>query len=174
MSGVDEVPWLAIARGLIGLKEIKGAQHEPEILRLRADAGTGISNDEDAWCSDFVGGCMKRALCVPTKSPAARSWLHWGISVKESELERIPPGAVLVFERPPNTWQGHVGFAVGYTADGYFKVLGGNQRDSVCIADIYCGRLLDARWPVEFRDDLRLLVKLPLLSRVGAASTNEA
>lgn len=174
MNGLAEVPWLQIARGLIGLREIKGPQHEPEILRLRADAGTGIRNDEEAWCSDFVGGCMKRALCEPTRSPAARSWLHWGISVKASKLEDIPPGAVLVFERPPHAWQGHVGFAAGYTSDGYFKLLGGNQSDSVSIADKHCSLLIDARWPVEFRDDLRLLRKLPLLSRSGAVSTNEA
>lgn len=170
---IGEVPWLVEARKFIGLKEIKGPQHEPEILRLRADAGTGIRNDEDAWCSDFVGGCIKRAHCVPTKSPAARSWLHWGTSVKEPQLENIPPGAILVFERG-ESWQGHVGFAVGYTADGYLKVLGGNQSDSVSIADIYNARLLDARWPIEFAGDLRMLKKLPLMQRTGAASTNEA
>lgn len=171
---VGEVPWLVEARHWIGLREIKGPQHEPEILRLRMDAGTGIRNDEDAWCSDFVGGCMKRSLVVPTRSPAARSWLHWGISVNEPRFEDIPPGAVLVFDRPPDVWKGHVGFAVGYTSDGYFKVLGGNQSDSVSIADIRVGRLLDARWPVEFRDDIRMLKKLPLLSRSGAPSANEA
>ena len=94
--------------------------------------------------------------------------------MKSARLEDIPPGAVLVFDRPPNAWEGHVGFAVGWTSDGYLKVLGGNQRDSVSIADISVARLIDARWPVEFRDDLRLLRKLPLMSRIGAVSTNEA
>jgi uncharacterized protein (TIGR02594 family) len=174
MTGVEEVPWLIEARHWIGLKEIKGPQHEPEILRLRSDAGTGIRNDDDAWCSDFVGGCMKRSLVEPTRSAAARSWLHWGIDVKEPRLEDIPPGAVLVFERPPNPWQGHVGFAVGYTSDGFLKLLGGNQRDSVSIADKSVSLLIGARWPVEFKDDVRMLKKLPLLSRSGVPSANEA
>lgn len=174
MTGVGEVPWLIEARNLIGVKEIKGAQHEPKIVALWADAGIPVSDDETAWCAALVGGCLKRAFAKPTGSAAARSFLHWGVSVKESKLELIPPGAVLVFDRPPNDWEGHVGFAVGYTKDGYLKVLGGNQRDSVSIADIYCGRLLDARWPVEFRGDLRMTLKLPLMSRVGAPSSNEA
>lgn len=174
MSVVDEVPWLVVARGLIGIKEIKGPENNAEIIRLRMDAGTNIRNDDEAWCSDFVGGCMKRAIVEPTRNPAARSWLHWGIDVQEPKLEDIPPGAVLVFDRPPNPWEGHVGFAVGCTSDGFFKVLGGNQRDSVSIADINVTRLIGARWPIEFRNDLRMLKKLPLLSRSGAVSTKES
>jgi uncharacterized protein (TIGR02594 family) len=174
LTGIGEVPWLNEARALIGLKEIKGREHEPKILKLWSDAGLSYSDDETAWCAGFVGGCLARAKVKPSGSPAARSYLHWGRSVKDSKLELIPPGAVLVFERPPNAWEGHVGFAVGYTADGFLKVLGGNQSDSVSIADIIVGRLLDARWPVEFAGDLRLLRKLPLMQRTGAASTNEA
>jgi uncharacterized protein (TIGR02594 family) len=172
---IGEVPWLVEARHWIGLREIKGPQHEPEILRLRADAGTGIQNDEEAWCSDFVGGCMKRALIVPTKSPAARSWLHWGIDCTEANRSLIPLGSIGVFSRPPDPWKGHVGFLVGYTEAGDFMVLGGNQSDSVNIARIAGHRLLSARWPIEFRGDLRFArMRLPLLSKSGALSTNEA
>lgn len=172
---VGEVPWLVEARGLLGVTEIKGNQHNQIILDLRKDAGTGISNDEDAWCSDFVGGCMKRSLCKPTGSPAARSWLHWGIDCTESNRSLIPLGAVGVFSRPPNTWQGHVGFLVGRTDEGGFLVLGGNQHDSVSIDPMPGWRFLSARWPVEFRGDLRFSsAPLPLMTRNGAFSTNEA
>lgn len=173
-SAIAEVPWLVEARRLIGLREIKGPDNNAEIVRLRMDAGTGIRNDDEAWCSDFVGGCMKRAFVEPTKNPAARSWIHWGIDVRESKLEDIPPGAILVFERPPNPWEGHVGFAVGYTSDGFFKLLGGNQSDSVSIVDKSVTLLIAARWPVEFRADIRMLKKLPLLSRSTAPNAKES
>jgi uncharacterized protein (TIGR02594 family) len=174
-SGVPEPQWLTIARDLVGLKEIHGQQHEPKILALAKDAGLGwIKDDETAWCAIFVGGVLKRAKIAPSGSAAARSYLHWGRDVRESRLEDIPQGAILVFERPPKTFQGHVGFADGYTADGFLKVLGGNQADSVSIADINVSRLIGARWPIEAVGDMTILRRLPLKQRSGAVSTNEA
>lgn len=154
---MTEVPWLTIARDLIGLREIKGAQHEPEILRLWRDAHLPFTDDETAWCAGFVGGVLERANINSTRSAMARSYTLWGIDVFEDrDVTRIPLGAVLVFSRPPSETSGHVGFATAYTSDGRVMCLGGNQKDSVNIAPFDVDRILTARWPAEFSDDLRI------------------
>ena len=49
-----EVPWVANGRKLIGLREIKGANHAPEILQMWKDIKRGgIKDDETPWC--FTG-----------------------------------------------------------------------------------------------------------------------
>lgn len=170
---VREVPWLTIARDLVGIKEIKGAQHEPKILSLWKDAGLPFTDDETAWCAGFVGGVLKRAGVKPTGSAMARSYCAWGMDVSFNGLEEIPLGAILVFSRPPSETAGHTNFAVGRTPEGHIVGLGGNQRDSVSIAPFEFGRLIAARWPIESQADLRQLRKLPVMSSTGALSTKE-
>lgn len=173
---MNEAPWLTIARDLIGLKEIKGVENEPEILRLWRDAGLQFTDDETAWCAGFVGGVLKRSGVKPTFSALARSYEHWGIDVFEDrKLARIPMGAVLVFSRPPSETSGHVGFAVGFTSDGRVMCLGGNQRDSVNISPFVAERILAARWPAEHADDLRIQYQtLQLVTTNLNSSANEA
>lgn len=171
----QEVPWLLEARKLDGLKEIPGPQHNPEILALADDSGLGwINDDETAWCATFVGGTLKRAKCKPSGSAAARSYLHWGIDVLDKDLRRIPLGAIVVFSRPPDEWKGHVGYAVGRTERGDIVTLSGNQKNMVRVDPIAGWRLIGARWPIEYRDDLRMLTPLPLISTNDALSANEA
>ncbi len=174
-AGLPEPPWLFEARNLIGLQEIKGTKHAPDILRLWRDAGMGhILDDETAWCSAFVGGCLQRAGIVGTRKPNARSYCDWGIDVFESGALHVPLGAVVVFSRPPNDWQGHVAFAVGFNRDGKLLALGGNQKDSVSIAPFNPGRVIAARMPAGYANDIRLLRRIPLLQMGGNLSTNEA
>jgi uncharacterized protein (TIGR02594 family) len=171
---MDEVPWLTLARDLIGVKEISGDKHEPKILALWRDSHLRFTTDEDPWCAAFVGACLERAVVNSTRKPNARSYEHWGDDVKKNGIKQIPLGAIVVYERPPDTWTGHVGFAVGRTEDNEILTLGGNQRDSVSIAPFEQGRLIAARWPSEFAGDLRLLHHIPLMQSTGALSTNEA
>lgn len=173
---MNEPAWLTIARDLIGLREIKGAQHEPEILRLWRDAGLPFTDDETAWCAGFVGGVLKRAGIKPSGSAAARSYSRWGIDVFEDRaLVRIPLGSVLVFSRPPSETSGHVGFATGFTKDGRVMCLGGNQKDSVNIAPFEAERIVAARYPIECLDDLRIQYQtLALVTTNLNSSQNEA
>lgn len=169
-----EVPWLEIARDLIGVKEIAGKQHEPKILAMWKDARLPFATDEDAWCAAFVGACLERCYVNSTLKPNARSYEHWGDDVKTGGALQIPLGAIVVYERPPDEWKGHVGFAVGRTESGDIMTLGGNQADSVNIKPFSYRRLIAARWPSEFHGDLRLLHLIPLMQSTGALSTNEA
>lgn len=170
---MTEVHWLTIAKNLIGLTEIKGPQNSPEILALWRDAGLPFTDDETAWCAGFVGGCLARAGIAPSLSAAARSYTNWGIDVLFNGVTDIPKGSVVVFSRPPDEHSGHVGFAVGYT-DNAILVLGGNQKDSVCIVPISQSRLIAARWPKETRGDLHILDFIQKVESTDSLSKNEA
>ena len=150
-------PWLDVARGELGVKEVRGDEHNPHILEYLASTSIGkwgASRDETPWCSAFVNWCMQggsgpRILPIlqgfheGTGSAMARSWLGWGI-----ELEEPRPGCVVVLKRgkPP---QGHVGLYVGEDphSSAHISVLGGNQSDSVCIKQYPKNDVLSYRWP---------------------------
>lgn len=173
---MDEPLWLSAARDLIGLKEIKGTVHEPRILKLWKDAGLGhITDDETAWCAAFVGGTLNAADIVGTRKPNARSFCDWGLDVFENGALAMPLGCIAVLSRPPSEWQGHVGYAVGYTPDGKIAILGGNQKDAVSIAKFDPGRVIAARWPKTGNPfDIRMLRRLPLLDIPGSISLRES
>lgn len=172
---MTEPHWLTLARDLIGLREIKGPQHEPEILALARDAKLSwYRDDETAWCAVFVCGVLERTGINATRSAAARSFEHWGIDVLDNGVEKVPLGAIVVYSRPPNPAHGHVGFAVGRDQQGRILTIGGNQKDSVNISPFDPGRLIAARWPAEYADDLGIIRYLPVAQSADVSSTQEA
>ena len=96
------------------------------------------------WCAAFVNAVLKESGMqnlhdINHIAPLmARSFLTWG-----EKVETPQPGDIVVFPRGNSDWKGHVGFYVGWEqkADGrvYWKILGGNQKDSVSI-DLYSPR----------------------------------
>lgn len=145
LSGSDsvkpvELPWIAEARKLLGLHEVKDAKKLDKALRL--------DSSEIAWCGAFVGMCVATAL--PSEPMIAnqlgsRNWLKFGHSIGSPQI-----GAVAVFWRGSKTgWQGHVGFVVGHDKT-HVHVLGGNQSDKVSIARVAKDRLLGYRWPTSY------------------------
>ncbi|WP_420023753.1 TIGR02594 family protein [Cereibacter azotoformans] len=139
----EELSWMAVARGLLGLREIKGASHEARIVQMFADAGHAwVKDDETAWCAAFVGAVLKRAGLVNTGSLAARSYEGWG--------QKLPApiyGCVGVKKRAGGaSWQGHLGFVVGASASTIY-LLGGNQGDAVSVAGFPRGEFTAFRWP---------------------------
>lgn len=137
-------PWMRYALQEYGQREVAGKkQNNRRILMYHATVGNA-QEDEVPWCSAFANWCMKRAGIHGSGRANARSWLSWG------KLCLDPPifGCVAVFSRA-RPWQGHVAFYVG-AQHGKIVVLGGNQKDSVCVAEYPRGRLLGYRWPVGF------------------------
>lgn len=131
-------PWLVEARRYIGLQEIAGPVHQPQILSWwRSIRRAGIRDDETPWCAAFVGGCLEAVGVVSTRFESARSYLDWGVS-----LERPTLGCVVVLARPGG---GHVGFAEAVDAAGRLMVLGGNQDDAVTIRSFSPDRVLGYR-----------------------------
>lgn len=101
----------------------------------------GVDPRYTEWCAAFVNAVLKESNMENlhdinhTAPLMARSFLDWGEPVDNPQ-----PGDVVVFPRGNSDWKGHVGFYVGWqrTEDGkvYWKILGGNQNDSVSI-DLY-------------------------------------
>lgn len=163
--------WITIAKKYLGQREIKGPQHNPHVLRWNKALGTGISDDETAWCGIFVGGVLaedgRKAAIV--KSPASsRAWMN-----SKVRLDRPAYGCIVVFWRgDPKGWTGHVGFVVGRDRAGNLMVLGGNQGDTVSIKPFSRSRVLGYYWPGIYPYEERF--RLPLLASDGKVSTNEA
>lgn len=133
--------WLQCARRELGVAEEVGSANNSRILEYHSATSLKATSDSTPWCSAFVSWVLEVCGIESTKSAAARSYLSWG---RASQLKL---GAICVFQRGDNSWQGHVGFCVGVSGDKV-RVLGGNQGDSVSIAEYPKSKLLGARWPV--------------------------
>ena len=133
-------PWLVEAEKLIGLREVKGEKHAPEILQMWRDIKrSGIKDDETPWCAAFVGSMLERAGIQSSRFESAKSYLSWGVPLG------IPAvGCVVVFTRDGG---GHVGFVLGQDSKGNLLVLGGNQSDQVCVRSFPRARVSGYRWP---------------------------
>jgi uncharacterized protein (TIGR02594 family) len=133
-------PWLEEAKKHIGLQEIKGGTHNPEIVQFWKDIKRGgIKDDETPWCAAFVGAMLERVGIRSTRFESAKSYLDWG------QLIAVPVvGCIVVFTRQGG---GHVGFAVGRDKAGNLLVLGGNQGDAANIKAFPVSRVSGYRWP---------------------------
>jgi uncharacterized protein (TIGR02594 family) len=132
--------WITEARKHIGLTEIKGERHDPEILKMWRDIKRGgIKSDEVPWCAAFVGAMLERAGIQSSRFEGAASYLPWGQPISDPV-----EGCVVVFSRDGG---GHVGFVVGQDAGGNLQVLGGNQGDKVSIRAFPRYRAKGYRWP---------------------------
>ena len=161
------LPWLAIAKELIGTDEVPGSGSNPIIVNwaknLGGFAAKYYTSDDIPWCGLFVGHCIHEAgIKVTIENPLyARDWNGFGSGT-------VPCyGAIMVFVRDGG---GHVGFYVSEDADTY-HILGGNQSDSVNVTRVAKERLLGARWPTEF---IHLMTKPVVAQKTGKVSKNEA
>ena len=146
--GIDSpmLVWLQEARRLMGTKEKPGTGSNPVIIDWAGAQGIRYSGDDIPWCGLFVSHCITATLdreATPTGVLSARAWQSFGIRTKPTL------GAVMVFWRQSlASGLGHVGFYAGENADGSaYRILGGNQSDSVSLAWVRSDRLLTARWP---------------------------
>ena len=92
------------------------------------------------WCAAFVNSVLNEndipgSATVSIHPLLARSFLEWGDPVDHKNKDPMP-GDVVIFPRGRASWQGHVGFYVETVdIDGkeYWRILGGNQKNSVSI-----------------------------------------
>lgn len=133
---------LVAAFELLGLKEIVGSKHEPQVVQFFADAGHAwVKDDETAWCAAFAHSMLGQAGIKGTGSLAARSYLDWGAPTDHPQR-----GDVVVFKRGSSSWQGHVAFYLGADKT-HVWVIGGNQSNSVSVARYTKASLLGYRRP---------------------------
>lgn len=184
---MSELPWIAEARKLIGLKEVTGSAHNPVILDMLSKMGS-FSNetrawwndDETPWCGLFIGYCLGI-----TGRYVVKEWFRamaWE-SQEMTPLAEPAYGCIVAFTRKGG---GHVGFVVGATGDGRLLVLGGNQGNSVSVVPFLCAahdssRVTGYFWPSIWNGKTAVKstpnssrYQLPVLAHRGALSSNEA
>ncbi len=160
---------LKTAFGELGVKEIAGNQDHPRIIQYAKDVGIdGINDDEVPWCSTFVNWVAWKSGLSFSKKVNARSWLNVGTKTFNPK-----PGDVVVFWRESReSWKGHVGFFLGFTADGkQVYCLGGNQQDRVKISTYSIDKVLSYQCLAKYKD---ILIPEPPLKKGsdGAAVVN--
>lgn len=149
---------------LFGTKEVVGPTHNPVILAWAKELGleTVYRQDEIPWCGLFVAICVKHAGKDVVKDPLwAANWLHFGQAC-DPEL-----GAIAVFSRDGGN---HVAIIVGEDSTHY-HVIGGNQKDSVCIMRLAKDRLRGCRASYQTKP---ANVRRVTLAATGEVSKNES
>lgn len=145
MSASEEPSWLRLARTYVGLKEVPGEASNPAIDAFFTDAGFKGFRDDTAWCAAFVGAVVARSGFPKLGSLTARDAEKYGTRLSGPKI-----GAIAVLWRESrSSWKGHVGFVVGFNeTNKTIELLGGNQGDSVSIAQFSTSQVLSYRWPV--------------------------
>lgn len=135
--------WFQQARRLMGLSEIAGPGSNPAIVDMARQLDVSYADDDVPWCGLFTAHCLSTLAREPLPADVlrAQAWKGFGVATEPT------PGAVMVFWRKkPDSGLGHVGFYAGEDEKGY-RILGGNQSNSVSLAWYEKSRFLAARWP---------------------------
>jgi uncharacterized protein (TIGR02594 family) len=138
-----------IAERFLGLKEVKGAVDNPQIMAMLRLDNQWPQNDETPWCSAFVNYVAWLLRLPRSKDLRARSWINTGVPV---DMDDAAVGFdIVVLTRAgdlsgPDVIKapGHVGFFAGRNSSSVL-VLGGNQGDSVSILGFDPVRVLAIR-----------------------------
>jgi len=159
----------------LGVREIPGSQSNPVIIDMAK--GLGISdiykNDDVSWCGLFISHLLR----ITGKPPLdykndkwnilrARQYLNWGEEVKLSEARL---GDIVVLER---TGGGHVFILLAKTKEGNPIGIGGNQSNSVTIAEFDRYRVLGVRR--YYATGIPESAKQYVMQPTGQLSSNEA
>lgn len=154
-----------------GTVETPGPNNNPSIMAWAKATGLDryYKRDSDAWCGLWMAYvALQAGWEIPANPLGAQNWKGFGQPADVAML-----GDVLVFWREKKTsWKGHVGIYVGEDKTHY-HVLGGNQRDSVSMARVEKGRLIQARrcrWRINQPANVRTI----FLTSAGVTTTNEA
>lgn len=157
---------------LFDIQEGLNVKNNPIIINWAKEVGGNIANiylaDSIPWCGLFMAVVAKRAGKTAIIDPL---WaLNWGTFGNHMLAPML--GDVLVFTRKTASGAkaGHVGIYIGEDATCY-HVLGGNQKDKVCIIRMEKKRLYTSRRPQY--NNLPTNVRKVFLMSTGEVSTNE-
>ena len=139
-----------VASSYLGIKEVSGAESNPQIAKWIKSINPDLATDSTAWCSAFTHAVAEEAGFKGSGKLNAKSWLKVGDEVPASQAQQ---GDVVVFWRDnKSSWKGHVGFFHGYDKKGNIRVLGGNQGNQVKISTYPSNRLLGFRRLKELKE----------------------
>lgn len=131
--------WMEIANKEIGVHELLGGRNNLRILQYHEATTLGAKDQRVSWCASFVSWCLVQAKIENPRSAWALDYLKL-----KTKLNKPIYGCIVVLRRGPSN--GHVGFFVGYSGNG-IRILGGNQKDSVCIESFNEESVIGYFWP---------------------------
>jgi uncharacterized protein (TIGR02594 family) len=144
----EDAPWLRVALGEDGVREVAGPGSNPRILEYLRTVPLSEalqSSDDTPWNGAYLNWVFDQAGIQGVESLAGRDWERWGEALDEAR-----PGAVVILWRGANSAsaQRHVGFYVGPgPSPRTIRVLGGNTRDMIAIGVVSEDRVVGYRWP---------------------------
>lgn len=179
MGSYPELPWVAEARKHVGLREIKGKQHNLTILSWLKKLQAWWAEDETPWCGVFTAHCLQssgftraklniRSFSVyPYHWYRALDYLNYG-----AKLSKPAYGCIAVKTRNGG---GHVAFVVGRDVKTKKLVcLGGNQGNAVSFA-LYSDSEFEAfMWYGVTANPAAHRYDLPQLTGVTATKVSES
>ncbi len=144
MENLEGEPyWLRTARREIGQAEVPGAESNPRILEYDSVTTLKATDDLVPWCSSFLCWVMEQESITSPRSAAAIDWLKWGVKIYKPIW-----GCIVILKRPDplNPNARHVGLYVG-EGPGTIELLGGNQKNRVCIQPFPISLVEEYRMP---------------------------
>lgn len=163
---MKELDWIADGKQYVGLREVKGARHNPNIQMMLKYLGAWWKDDETPWCGVFTAYCLKKnGIVIPKHWYRALDYKNYG-----AKLSKPAYGCIAIKTRKGG---GHVCFVVGKTKDGRLVCLGGNQNDMVCYAVYKASDFEEFRWYGRTTRPLEGRYNLPVLN-VSATRVTEA
>ena len=150
-------PWLATMRSLKGTDEFSGGADNPIILSWRdfisraypemATYCRNYAHDSVPWCGLTMAYAMAVNGIRPVFGPTDTDKFLWADAWRQfgTKLEQPRLGCVMVFTRDGG---GHVALYEGDDGDNY-RIVGGNQSDSVNVTSMSKSRFSGAFWPRE-------------------------
>ena len=174
-NGMSELAWVELARSFLGLREIKGSEHNPEIIKFWKDIGINwAKDDETPWCAAFAGAILKRSGLNFVQTGLARNYLDFVKVTKSGQMLKQPAyGCLAIMWTGSKTGQtGHMGFVVGEVKGdpNRLLLLGGNQGDKVSISAFPKSQMLGYIWPSVAPSPARY--ELPKITYTGSITTN--
>lgn len=163
---MKELDWIATGKQYVGLREVKGARHNPTIQMMLKYLGAWWTDDETPWCGVFTAYCLKKnGIAIPKHWYRALDYKNYG-----AKLSKPCYGCIAIKTRKGG---GHVTFVVGKTKDGRLVCLGGNQNDMVNYAVYKASDFEEFRWYGRTNTPLQGRYNLPVLN-VSATKVTEA
>lgn len=163
---MKELDWIATGKQYVGVREVKGARHNPNIQMMLKYLGAWWTDDETPWCGVFTAYCLKKnGIVIPKHWYRALDYKNYG-----AKLSKPCYGCIAIKTRKGG---GHVTFVVGKTKDGRLVCLGGNQNDMVNYAVYSASDFEEFRWYGRTNTPLQGRYDLPVLN-VSATKVTEA
>ena len=106
--------------------------------------------NREAWCADSLNHWLNKTGFEPTHSPAAASFLKWGVDIGDTPQE----GCIVVFQWTSGPDQGghHVTTYLSQDPDNPDNILceGGNQNREVKVSSYPVSDVVSYRMPVGY------------------------